>query len=46
MKNIEIKNCEEDLYERAWDMRLRLKAKSWAEFLERAVEYVEDTKAL
>ncbi|MHC1598227.1 MAG: hypothetical protein ACXQS3_00155 [Candidatus Methanofastidiosia archaeon] len=46
MKNIEIKNCEEELYEKAWDMRLKIKAKSWADFLERAVDLVEGTKTV
>ncbi|MCC7568985.1 MAG: hypothetical protein PHW58_05170 [Candidatus Methanofastidiosa archaeon] len=42
MRNIEIKNCEETLYEKAWDMRVRIKARTWAEFLERAMEHVEE----
>lgn len=46
MKNIEIKNCEEELYEKAWDMRLKIKAKSWADFLERAVDLVDGTKTV
>jgi hypothetical protein len=41
MRNIEIKNCEDTLYEKAWDMRERVKAKTWAEFLKLAMEQVE-----
>ncbi|MHC1605168.1 MAG: hypothetical protein ACXQTP_04290 [Candidatus Methanofastidiosia archaeon] len=46
MRNIEIKNCEEKLYEKAWDMRIKVKARSWADFLEKAVEYVEESRAM
>jgi len=44
MRNIEIKNCEEELYEKAWDMRIKINAKSWADFLARAMEFYEESR--
>jgi len=46
MRNIEIKNCEESLYEKAWNMRIKINAKSWADFLEIAMQFYEKTEAV